>query len=36
MIPSSDPKVVYAGALEGNEARLFRSDDGGESWRAQN
>jgi photosystem II stability/assembly factor-like uncharacterized protein len=35
-VSSSDPRVLYAGTLEGTNARVFRSDDGGESWRAQN
>jgi hypothetical protein len=35
-VSPGDPQVVYAGALEGTQARLFRSEDGGESWEAQN
>ncbi len=31
-----DSRIVYAGALEGQEARVFRNDDGGGTWQAQN
>jgi photosystem II stability/assembly factor-like uncharacterized protein len=32
----SDPRVVYAGVLEGDTASVYRSADGGASWEAQN
>ncbi len=35
-VAPSDPRVVYAGVLEGKTARVFRSEDGGESWEARN
>lgn len=36
-VSPSDPQVVYAGVLEGTQqARVFRSEDGGESWEARN
>jgi photosystem II stability/assembly factor-like uncharacterized protein len=35
-VSPSEPRVVYAGVLEGDTATVYRSDDGGESWRAKN
>ncbi len=35
-VAPSDPRIVYAGALEGTTARVFRSENGGESWEARN
>jgi photosystem II stability/assembly factor-like uncharacterized protein len=35
-VAPSDPQIVYAGALEGTTARVFRSENGGESWEARN
>ena len=35
-VAQSDPNVVYAGALGEDGALLFRSEDGGESWKAVN
>ncbi len=35
-VSPSDSRILYAGVLEGTKARVFRSEDGGESWRAQN
>ena len=35
-VSPSDPRVVYAAALDGEEALVFRSEDGGESWQPQN
>ncbi|HEV8044235.1 MAG TPA: hypothetical protein VGP38_03575 [Rubrobacter sp.] len=35
-VASNDKRVVYAGVLEGTEARVYRSEDGGESWETQN
>ena len=35
-VAQSDTRVVYAGVLEGDTATVYRSDDGGESWRARN
>ena len=32
----SEPRVVYAGVLEGTEASVYRSEDGGATWRARN
>ena len=32
----SDPQLLYAGALDGESASVFRSEDGGETWQAQN
>lgn len=31
-VAPNQPKVIYAGVLEGEEARVYRSEDGGESW----
>ena len=35
-VAQSDPQVVYAGALGAEGVALFRSEDGGKSWRAHN
>jgi photosystem II stability/assembly factor-like uncharacterized protein len=35
-VSPSDPRIVYAGVLEGDTATVYRSGDGGESWRARN
>jgi photosystem II stability/assembly factor-like uncharacterized protein len=35
-VATSEPRVVYAGVLEGDTATVYRSEDGGESWRARN
>ena len=35
-VASSDRRVVYAGVLDGTEARVYRSEDAGESWEARN
>jgi photosystem II stability/assembly factor-like uncharacterized protein len=35
-VAPSDPRILYAGVLEGDTATVYRSKDGGESWRAQN
>jgi photosystem II stability/assembly factor-like uncharacterized protein len=35
-VAPSDPRIVYAGVLEGDTASVFRSDGGGESWEARN
>ncbi len=35
-VAQSNPRVVYAGVLEGDTATVYRSDDGGESWEARN
>jgi photosystem II stability/assembly factor-like uncharacterized protein len=35
-VSTSDPRIVYAGVLEGDTATVYRSGDGGESWRARN
>jgi photosystem II stability/assembly factor-like uncharacterized protein len=34
-VAQSNPRVVYAGALEGDTATVYRSEDGGESWEAR-
>lgn len=36
VVAPSDPRIVYAGVLEGDTATVYRSEDGGESWEAQN
>ena len=35
-VAPDDPRVVYAGVLDGTEARVYRSEDGGESWETRN
>jgi photosystem II stability/assembly factor-like uncharacterized protein len=35
-VAQGNPRVVYAGALEGDTATVYRSDDGGKSWEARN
>jgi len=35
-VAPSDPRVVYAGVLEGETASVYRSEDAGESWEARN
>ncbi len=35
-VAPNDPRIVYAGVLEGDTATVHRSEDGGESWEAQN
>jgi photosystem II stability/assembly factor-like uncharacterized protein len=35
-ISPSDPRVVYAGVLEGTTVSIYRSEDGGKSWEARN
>jgi photosystem II stability/assembly factor-like uncharacterized protein len=35
-VSPSEPRVVYAGVLEGTEASVYRSEDGGATWRARN
>ena len=35
-VAPSNPRIVYAGVIEGDTASVFRSDDGGESWEARN
>jgi photosystem II stability/assembly factor-like uncharacterized protein len=35
-VAPGNPEVVYAGALDGEAALVFRSEDGGESWKATN
>jgi hypothetical protein len=32
----NDPRIVYAGVLEGDTASVFCSDGSGESWEARN
>jgi hypothetical protein len=35
-VAPSDSQTVYAGVLEGTTATVYRSEDGGASWRARN
>jgi photosystem II stability/assembly factor-like uncharacterized protein len=35
-VAPNDPRIVYAGVLEGETASVYRSRDGGEGWVAQN
>lgn len=35
-VSPDDPRIVYASALDGEEALVYRSEDSGESWVAQN
>jgi photosystem II stability/assembly factor-like uncharacterized protein len=35
-VASNNPDIVYAGVLEGDTATVYRSEDGGENWEAQN
>ncbi len=35
-VAPSDPRILYAGVLEGDTATVYRSNDGGETWRVQN
>lgn len=35
-VAPNDPRIVYAGVLEGDTASVYRSEDGGESWVARN
>ena len=35
-VAPSDSRVVYAAVLEGGAARVFRSEDGGQTWQARN
>jgi photosystem II stability/assembly factor-like uncharacterized protein len=35
-VAPGNPEVVYAGVLEGEEARVYQSKDGGSSWEARN
>ena len=34
-VAPDNPQVVYAGVLEGEEALVYRSEDGGVSWQAR-
>jgi len=34
-VAADDPRFVYAGVLDGTEARVYRSEDGGERWEAR-
>jgi photosystem II stability/assembly factor-like uncharacterized protein len=35
-VAPSDPQIVYAGVLEQTTATVYRSEEGGEKWRARN
>jgi photosystem II stability/assembly factor-like uncharacterized protein len=35
-VSPSDPRLVYAGVLDGTTARVYRSEDGGATWQARN
>ena len=35
-VAPSDSRIVYAAVLEGSAARVYRSDDGGQTWQARN
>jgi len=35
-VSPEDPRIVYTGVLDGTEALVYRSEDGGESWEARN
>ncbi len=35
-VSPSDPQLLYTGMLDGESARAFRSEDSGETWKAQN
>lgn len=35
-VSPDDPRIVYAGALDGEEALVYRSEDSGESWQPRN
>ncbi len=36
VVSPDNPQVVYAGVLRGEEALVYRSDDGGETWETRN
>ena len=36
VVAPNDPRIVYAGVLEGTTATVYRSEDGGKSWEVQN
>ena len=35
-VAPSEPRIVYAGVLEGDTATVYRSEDSGESWEVRN
>ena len=35
-VAPNDPDIVYAGVLESDTASVYRSNDGGQTWQAQN
>lgn len=35
-VSPDEPQIVYAGTLDGEEALVFRSEDGGRSWQPRN